>query len=162
VTKASPNLSEKNGFTCKMRNCWYESVAKCRAFPSWFLSPATTTQPWTGAVRASLQSMCRMGGCGTGCSVLTRAVLGGFKSRGMFFSWRRLCVCYWLLEDGKGEDSVLRTKTSPGDLLPLDQLSVFLEVLASRFSGFYKLIWKFWFYMSCFMVCLFPLVLLLV
>lgn len=100
-----------------------------------------------------------MGTCGTGFPVLTRSVLGSFKSRSTFLAG---AGCIYVL----GRMEKVRTPSrrpkhhqvtyslwtnSPRSLRswPAD-LVVFTSSFSS--SGF----------MSCFMVCLFPLVLLLV
>lgn len=67
-----------------------------------------------------LQNVYRMGTCGTGFLLLTRSVLGSFKSRRTFLSGAGCIYVLGCWEDGKGVDTILKTKMSPSDLLPLD------------------------------------------
>lgn len=76
-----------------------------------------------------------MGTRGTGFSVLTRWVLGSFKSLSTFLADTGCVYTHGCWEDGRGEDAIPKTKMSPDDLLPLDSLPKFLEVLAITFCG---------------------------
>lgn len=77
-----------------------------------------------------------MGTCGTGFSVLTRWVLGSFKSLSTFLADTGCVYAHGCWEDRKGEDAIPKTQMSPDDLLPLDYPAMFLEFLAIRFHGF--------------------------
>lgn len=108
-----------------------------------------------------LQNVYRMGTCGTGFLVLTRSVLGSFKSWRMFLSGAGCIYVLGCWEDGKGVGTILRLKchqvtyslwtNSPCSLRsrPADLLFYTRSFSSSGFT-------------SCFMVSLVPLVLLLV
>lgn len=71
-------------------------------------------------------------------------MLGSFKSLSTFLADTGCVYARGRWEDGKSEDAILKTKISPDDLLPLDYLPMFLEVLAIRFSDFYKFLFRFY------------------
>lgn len=155
-----------------MIDCCYDSGAKCKGLS--LLIPFTCQQlldlghqqvepPWTMSVGWDQVAQDgnvwhRMGMHDSGFLVLSRLVLDAFKHVSV---WHRLYRGCW--EDGKDEDANLETKCAPpADLLPRDSLSMFPEVPASRVSAFFTSSFSGSGFMSCFIVCLFPLGLLLV